>query len=312
MFCIPKPLKSVRFAPGMGRSGGSGGSFFLAAWIILAIRSEGRQAPSRGGGVQIGAPRHRSGWILPPSLPPSMLDLLAFDLDGTLADTEDLKAKSYAWAAHRLRPDLDPDTVEAGYADCIGYSRQEISEMLLHRFDLEDAARAHDGSVDPWQSYVGLRLERYRAMLADVALVRAHARPAADLVRDAHALAHRVALVTTSGRRNASLVLAALGLSDAFDDIITADDVTRTKPDPEGYRLALSRARATPARSLAVEDSPAGVRAALAAEIPVFAVPDELTRHGIKALVAEGALPATSVFASDALAAGIRSRAEAV
>ncbi|PAP79503.1 hypothetical protein B1759_14360 [Rubrivirga sp. SAORIC476] len=241
-----------------------------------------------------------------------MLDLLAFDLDGTLADTEDLKAKSYAWAAHRLRPDLDPATVETAYADCIGFSRREISQMLLDRFDLEAAARAHDPAVAPWESYVGLRLEHYRAMLADGDLVRAHARPAATLVREAHALARHVALVTTSGRQNAGLVLAALGLGDAFDDIITADDVVKTKPDPEGYRLALSRASAHPARSLAIEDSPAGVRAAVAAELPVLAVPDALTREGIQALVGAGALPATSVLAPDVLAEVVRRRAEAV
>ncbi|WP_420455367.1 HAD family hydrolase [Rubrivirga sp.] len=242
-----------------------------------------------------------------------MLDLLAFDLDGTLADTETLKAESYAWAAHRLRPDIDPADVEDAYTDCVGLSRQEIATSLLHRFDLEDAARAHDGSVEPWESYVALRLDRYRERLADGDLVRAHARPhAISLVRGAGSLARVLALVTTSGARNAGLVLGALGLTDAFDTVVTADDVAETKPDPEGYRLALSRLSANAARSLVVEDSPAGVQGALAAGLPVLAVPDALTRDGIDALVADGALPASSVVAPADLAATVRQRAAGV
>ncbi len=241
-----------------------------------------------------------------------MLDLLAFDLDGTLADTEPLKAESYAWAAHRLRPDLDPADVERAYADCIGWSRREISTSLLHRFGLEDAARAHDGSVEPWASYVAVRLDRYREMLADGDLVRSHARQhAVALVRDARSVARSVALVTTSGARNAGLVLAGLGLADAFDTVVTADDVAQTKPDPEGYRLALHRLGADAKRSLVIEDSPAGTRAALAAGLAVVVVPDALTREGIDALVASGALPAASVVAMSDLAETVRQRAAA-
>ena len=231
-----------------------------------------------------------------------MLDLLAFDLDGTLADTETLKAESYAWAAHQLRPDVEPDAVYAAYTDCIGLSRQEIATSLLHRFDLEDAARQHDGSVAPWQSYVGLRLERYRGMLADGDLVRAHVREhAVGLVREAHRYARAVALVTTSGAQNAGLVLGALGLADAFDTVVTADDVSDTKPNPEGYLLALSRLGADVRPSVVVEDSAAGVRGAVAAGLAVVAVPDRYTRGGVEALVRAGLIGADDVATPDTL-----------
>ena len=239
-----------------------------------------------------------------------MLDLLLFDLDGTLANTEQLKAQSYAWAAHQLRPDLDPNDVETAYADYVGRSREEIATALLDRFGLEDAARARDASVEPWESYVGLRLERYRAMLADGDLVRRHARRhAVDLVRHAHDVARHVALVTTSDRRNTAAVLTALGLTDAFDAVVTADDVARTKPDPEGYRLALSQLGVAPADALAVEDSPAGLRAAVAAGIPVLPVPSPLTHDEVEAMAHDGEVP--PVVAPEALAEAVRQRAVA-
>ncbi|MDT0630435.1 HAD-IA family hydrolase [Rubrivirga sp. S365] len=243
-------------------------------------------------------------------MPPApRLRLLSFDLDGTLANTEQLKAESYAWAAHQLLPALDPADVEAAYPDYVGRSREEISRGLTERFALADAARARDSSVEPWEAYVVLRLERYRAMLADHALVGRYARPAAiALARAAPDLAETTALVTTSDRQNADAVLDALGLTGAFDTVVTADDVERTKPDPEGYRLALSRLGADASDALAVEDSPAGLHAALAAGIDVLAVPTDFTRDAIRDLVARGELGADAVTEPDELDAAVRRR----
>ena len=263
------------------------------------MRTLGAGPSGRGGGRVTTLPRPA----------PPMLDLLALDLDGTLADTEPLKAVSYGWAAHRLRPDLDPAEVEAAYPAFVGRSRTEIARALTDRFGLAAAAAERDGTVEPWESYVALRLERYRAMLADGDLVRSRAcAEAVALARGARGVAARTALVTTSDRRNADAVLAALGLAGAFDTVVTADDVGRTKPDPEGYRLALSRTGAAPAGALAVEDSPVGVRGALAAGLAVLAVPTALTRGPIRAMVAAGELDAAAVVEPTALAEAVRRR----
>jgi beta-phosphoglucomutase len=98
-----------------------------------------------------------------------------FDLDGTLVETEKLKALSYARAATELLPDLDEDEVVAAFAfgafgDFVGLSRQEVAVGLMRRFHLEDAARARMGEFGvekPWQAYVGIRLRVYGSLLAD-------------------------------------------------------------------------------------------------------------------------------------------------
>ncbi|PAP78413.1 HAD family hydrolase [Rubrivirga marina] len=241
-----------------------------------------------------------------------MLDLLAFDLDGTLADTESLKGQSYGWAAHQLRPDIDPADVEAAYVPYIGGGRETIAAGLLDHFDLAEAARAHDPSVEPWKSFVTLRLGRYRGMLRDPDLVRRHALPAAlAVVETAHRMAHATAIVTTTDRANAWPVLDALGLGDAFDTVVTSDDVEAHKPDPCGYELALGHVGADPARSLAIEDSPTGARAAVAAGLTVLAVPTEFTRAGLLDLVRDGVLPADGLVEPEDLAEAVRRRAEA-
>lgn len=74
-------------------------------------------------------------------------------------------------------------------------------------------------------------------------------------------------------------ILARLGIAGCFRHIVTADDVRKSKPDPECYTLAyqwLSLAYpsllTTPGKCLAVEDTPAGIQAAKRAGLKVLAV----------------------------------------
>ena len=71
-----------------------------------------------------------------------MICAFVFDLDGTLVETEQLKALSYARAATELRPALHEDEVVEAFKDLVGLSRQEVAVGLMKRFGLEDAARA--------------------------------------------------------------------------------------------------------------------------------------------------------------------------
>src|SRR5215212_588397 len=65
-----------------------------------------------------------------------------FDLDGTLVETEELKALSYALAATQLRPDLNEEEVVAAFGDAVGLSRREVAVGLMRGFRLEESARA--------------------------------------------------------------------------------------------------------------------------------------------------------------------------
>jgi HAD superfamily hydrolase (TIGR01509 family) len=80
-------------------------------------------------------------------------------------------------------------------------------------------------------------------------------------------------LASNSPRRLVDTALASAGLTDAFETIVTADDVDQAKPAPDIYLLACSRLDVAPADTLALEDSPSGVAAAKAAGLTVFAVP---------------------------------------
>jgi beta-phosphoglucomutase len=164
-----------------------------------------------------------------------------FDLDGTLVATEKLKALSYARAATELRPDLNEADVVAAFEDFVGLSRQEIAVGLLQRFRLEDAARVcmeDFGVGKPWQAYVRIRLRTYESLLSDPERVIA--------VRYPHNLAR--------------------------------EDVEHGKPDPEMHLLVARELGVEPSECLAIEDSPAGIKAALAAGAQAIAVTTDLTR----------------------------------
>jgi beta-phosphoglucomutase-like phosphatase (HAD superfamily) len=77
-------------------------------------------------------------------------------------------------------------------------------------------------------------------------------------------------------------VLSVLGLADAFDVVATREDVRHGKPDPEIDLLAAKKLGVPPEEFLVIEDSPAGVKAALAAGMVVVAVATTLTRRGLR------------------------------
>ena len=239
-----------------------------------------------------------------------MINAMVFDLDGTLVQTERLKAHSYARAAVELCPrHVTEDEVLNAYKNVVGRSREEVASTLMQRFDLEPAARERMDAygVDrPWQGFVQVRLGYYETMVQDPEVIRDNQWPhAMDVLRTARENQCAVALATTSRREQANRVLDALGLTDTFDFTATADDVTRTKPHPEIYRLTAVNLGTRPDQMLALEDSPSGVEAARTAGLHCIAMATDFTRDALRDA---NALDARWIVeAPDALAANVQS-----
>ena len=212
-----------------------------------------------------------------------MIRAFVFDLDGTLVETEELKAFSYARAATELRPELNEGEVKEAFKDLVGLSRQEVAVGLMRRFGLEAAARAHMtefGVNTPWQANLKIRLRISETLVADPDLILAHSYPHnIALLCDVRREGYPTALATQSHREQARRVLDILGLADEFDVVVTRDDVEHGKPDPEMHLLVARELGVRPEECLAIEDSPAGVKAALAAGSEIVAVTTDLTRQ---------------------------------
>ena len=213
-----------------------------------------------------------------------MIRAVIFDLDGTLLETEQLKAESYARAAIQLKPNVSSESqVISAFGDFVGGSREEVSKGMMNRFDLENAARirmAEFGASEPWQVYTRLRLRIFEEIVADENILRQAAwKHNVDLLHQVRAANCKVGLATMSYCPQVERSLHALELENAFDFIATREDVENPKPDPEIYLLVAKALDVPATECMVVEDSVAGVRAALAAGSLVLAVATPLTKR---------------------------------
>lgn len=94
-----------------------------------------------------------------------MIEAVIVDLDGTLVETEHLKALSYAGAAVELCPSCaTEEQVVNAFKDLVGKSRHEVAQGLVERFGLEESARSRMsefGVSAPRQAYVQIRLRMF-------------------------------------------------------------------------------------------------------------------------------------------------------
>ncbi|MCW2797351.1 HAD family phosphatase [Nocardioides sp.] len=171
---------------------------------------------------------------------------LLLDLDGTLVDSEPIHRAAYrAFFAGR------------------GWDTPDLALFTGRR--AEDVFAVEPG---PWR---GHDPEALAAAIMELVHHGVDPEPvdgAAELFRAADRCGVPVAVVTSAGPRwVARAVGGALDLLHQVEVVVTAEDVVEGKPDPAGYRLACKRLGVAPEDSLAVEDSPAGVRAAVAAGV---------------------------------------------
>ncbi len=214
-----------------------------------------------------------------------MIRTMIFDLDGTLVQTEKLKALSYARAVVELRPELVEHDVIDAFRNFVGLSRQDVAVGLLERFELDgvaDARKALLGVTTGWQVLIQLRLEYYETLLHTDGVLLAHRWPHnLALLERARQSCDKVGLATMSHCREVRHVLGVLELMNRFDFIASRDDVEHGKPDPEIYQLVAAQLGSSAAECLVIEDTVPGVRAARAAGMHCIAVGTDFTREAL-------------------------------
>ncbi len=199
---------------------------------------------------------------MPESAPPrpaqpgqALPDAVLWDMDGTLVDTE----QYWMAAEHALVESFGGTWTHEQALTLVGQGL-ETSAAILQAAGVRMAA--HE-IIDHLTGEVMRSLETQGPPLRPGALALLTA------LREAGV---RCALVTMSLRRMAELVVDALP-GDTFELIVSGDDATRPKPFPDAYLQACAALDIAPHRAVAIEDSPTGVRAAVAAGVPTIGVP---------------------------------------
>lgn len=189
------------------------------------------------------------------------VDVLLLDMDGTLVDSGEAVVRSWNALFAELGSDRTFTTELHGTPAC------QVIETALPDLSAEERARA------------AARIEEIESSDTEGILVLPGTeRVLSELDAAAHELGRPTwTIVTSCTRRLFDARWAVTGLT-VPEGIVTADQVSRGKPDPEPYLLGMERLRAPGSRSLVVEDSVGGLRAGRAAGAQTLAVTTTASR----------------------------------
>ncbi len=184
----------------------------------------------------------------------SSLAAVIFDVDGVLVKSMELNVESYRKVLGALGLEIGPQEVFSNE----GRRSRELIDIL---------AKAHGRTLTDAELEEATRLHRETfASFSRMPLYPG----AEDLLRDLHRRGLRLAVVTGNWK---AIALAPFGeLASLLDAVVSAEDVARTKPDPQPYLKALELLRVPPGQAVVVENAPLGVQAAKAAGLRVIAV----------------------------------------
>ena len=181
---------------------------------------------------------------------------LVFDLDGTLVDSMPVHFEAWCEALEQVGAGgvFEEDVFYA----MGGRPTKDIVVQLNEEYGLK---------LDP-STVAFAKKEAFMKRLDEVTLNE-------DVVTYAQSWRGKVpmAIATGGSRLVAEKTLQVLGLSDLFDEVVTADDVSAGKPDPEVFLLAAERIGIDPTQCVAFEDAAPGIMAAQLAGMQVVAIP---------------------------------------
>jgi HAD superfamily hydrolase (TIGR01509 family) len=200
-----------------------------------------------------------------------MLKALIFDVDGTLAETEEIHRSCFNAAFKSAGLDWHWDKLQ--YAALLtttgGKERivRFVSDQKLPQLPAAAVANLHRA-----------KNQFYSDALAQNGIPL---RPGvAQIIKAAQHEGLKLGIATTTSRSNlVALLRCGFGpeSENVFDVIVCGEDVQRKKPDPEVYVLCLGRLGVEPSAALAFEDSSVGLKAALAAGIKTIVTPSSYT-----------------------------------
>lgn len=177
--------------------------------------------------------------------------LALFDLDGTLFDTGDVNFYAYKDALLPFGITLNRDYY---VNECNGRHYTEFLPAIM-------------GSTEHIEEVHQRKKNAYVENL-DKARINVHLLEMVKLIRQEY----HTAIVTTASKKNAEDILKFFSCEDLFEYMVAQEDITKLKPDPEGFLLAMKHFETDPEHTVIFEDSGVGIQAAKATGASVMTI----------------------------------------
>lgn len=177
-----------------------------------------------------------------------------FDMDGVLVDSADAHFRSW----QLLAEECGVTVTQAQFAETFGRQNRDIIPRLFGSMSPQRLTALADRKEQLYRDLI-----RKRPPIVD---------GAAELARDLRDRGARLAVGSSAPRENIDLILAALDWCDAEFAVVSGEDVSRGKPDPEVFVRAAEQLKLPPGRCVVIEDAPVGIQAAHAAGAKAVAI----------------------------------------
>jgi HAD superfamily hydrolase (TIGR01509 family) len=172
-----------------------------------------------------------------------VIEAVIFDRDGVLIDSEYTNVQSGELAFKKLGVDLTKEEKKS----IVGRHVDDYSEPILKKHNLD------------YGKFRDIQRELYYEILKSTPVFN----KTIDLLKQIHTLGIKVALCTSSSKKSTNSLLISLGIKDLFQEIVTTEDYSSRKPNPEPYIVTATKLGLKPSDCLVVEDSEVGLKAAL-------------------------------------------------
>lgn len=173
------------------------------------------------------------------------IECVVFDLDGVLIDSSTQHAQAYSelWALIGIS---GPD-----YADIAGQKTVDVVKKHI---------RGTEASASRVDELVEFKQQRARTLLMQANILFPDSK---DSLEQIISITKSTAMATAASSFVANYAANLLAPSRPFDAIVAAEDVIRSKPDPEVFNTAIKLCKSSPSNTLIIEDSAAGLAAAI-------------------------------------------------